>query len=194
MLTVRVVAGSRLNFSHASSQEPSSAIFGALNNLICGSQPTISLPYPNRCSNLAHVHDCTTKMTAPSFSSFPPSFSSFPDLDSATTPKQHDAQLPERSNLDKVKKDRKRRERSNERPERDKKSRRHREDKKHERRTREYSPVVSHEELREQQPSTSQLKNHIFYSDRKGDPSNVQYGSLHKGDVSKYRLVGGMSS
>jgi hypothetical protein len=33
----------------------------------------------------------------------------------------------------------------------------------------------------------------IFYSDRRGDPSNVIYGYLHAGDIAKYRLVGGES-
>lgn len=31
----------------------------------------------------------------------------------------------------------------------------------------------------------------LFYSDRKGDILNLQYGRLHAGDVPKYRLVGG---
>jgi hypothetical protein len=133
-------------------------------------------------------------MTAPSFSSFPPSFSSFPELDSVTTPNQSDTQTPERSSREKNKKDRKRRERSKEKHERDRKQNLHREDKKLERRTREYTPVAPHEDVPGYAPSfTSQSKNHIFYSDRKGDPSNIQYGCLHRGDIPKYRLVGGMS-
>lgn len=32
----------------------------------------------------------------------------------------------------------------------------------------------------------------LFYSDRKGDALNLQYGRLHAGDVPKYRLIGGM--
>ena len=34
--------------------------------------------------------------------------------------------------------------------------------------------------------------NRFFYSDRKGDLLNIQYGGLHAGDIPKYRLVGGM--
>lgn len=30
-----------------------------------------------------------------------------------------------------------------------------------------------------------------WYSDQKGDELNVKYGSLHKGDVPKYRRLGG---
>lgn len=36
--------------------------------------------------------------------------------------------------------------------------------------------------------------NRFFYSDRKGDLLNIQYGGFHAGDIPKYRLVGGMKS
>lgn len=32
---------------------------------------------------------------------------------------------------------------------------------------------------------------HVFYSDRKGDQMNLQYGALHSGDIPKYRPMGG---
>ena len=35
--------------------------------------------------------------------------------------------------------------------------------------------------------------NRFFYSDRKGDLLNIQYGGLHAGDIPKYRLVGSMT-
>ena len=33
----------------------------------------------------------------------------------------------------------------------------------------------------------------LFYSDRRGDMLNIQFGGLHVGDVPKYRLVDGIS-
>lgn len=33
----------------------------------------------------------------------------------------------------------------------------------------------------------------LFYSDKRGDMLNIQFGGLHVGDVPKYHLVGGMS-
>lgn len=31
----------------------------------------------------------------------------------------------------------------------------------------------------------------LFYSDRQGDEYNIRYGSLHKGDIPRYRRLGG---
>ena len=44
-----------------------------------------------------------------------------------------------------------------------------------------------------QQHSTKFELNRFFYSDRKGDLLNIQYGGLHAGDIPKYRIVGGMA-
>ena len=43
-----------------------------------------------------------------------------------------------------------------------------------------------------QQKLTKVELNRFFYSDRKGDLLNIQYGGLHGGDIPKYRLVGGI--
>ena len=45
-----------------------------------------------------------------------------------------------------------------------------------------------------QQDLTKVEFNRFFYSDRKGDLLNIQYGGLHAGDIPKYRLVGGMTA
>jgi hypothetical protein len=45
-----------------------------------------------------------------------------------------------------------------------------------------------------QQDLTKVGFNRFFYSDRKGDLFNIQYGGLHAGDIPKYRLVGGMKN
>lgn len=44
-----------------------------------------------------------------------------------------------------------------------------------------------------QQNLTKLEVNRFFYSDRKGDLLNIQYGGLHAGDIPKYRIVGGMA-
>jgi len=36
--------------------------------------------------------------------------------------------------------------------------------------------------------------NRFFYSDRKGDLLNIQYGGLYAGDIPKYRIVGGIKA
>ncbi|KAF5374821.1 hypothetical protein D9758_000403 [Tetrapyrgos nigripes] len=99
-------------------------------------------------------------MTTPSFSSFPPSFDSFPDL-AEPGPSE---------------------------PRREKESKKHRHDSKHskskhkekERKERKHDRV----EQRFEEDAYSNQR--IFFSDRKGDPLNVQYGRLHKGDIPRY--------
>ena len=50
------------------------------------------------------------------------------------------------------------------------------------------------DQIDKQQDLTKLEFNRFFYSDRKGDLLNVQYGGLHAGDIPKYRLVGGMKA
>lgn len=38
-------------------------------------------------------------------------------------------------------------------------------------------------------PSTSEVR--IFYSDKRGDEFNIRYGGLNKGDIPRYRRLGG---
>jgi len=101
-------------------------------------------------------------MTAPSFSSFPPSFSSFPEFDSDKTGARGD----------------------------DKKKRKKHEHKKRHKSTR--SRETSREKEREDASTNDTLVDRIFYSDRRGDFLNIQFGGLHIGDVPKYRLVDSM--
>ena len=49
------------------------------------------------------------------------------------------------------------------------------------------------EDQNENQQNLTKIEfNRFFYSDRKGDLLNIQYGGLHAGDIPKYRLVGGI--
>lgn len=41
--------------------------------------------------------------------------------------------------------------------------------------------------------STSTNEDPLFYNDFKGDDLNIRYGGLHKGDVPRYRRLGGQS-
>lgn len=129
------------------------------------------------------------------------SFSSFPDFN-ALNEKQPSSSRSEKDsdrhrsrthdNEHSRKKDRRRdsRERSEKRSKKDKKdkhsshkSKRHRdtpEDEKYER--------SSAHKAREED-----TLNRYFYSDRRGDFLNIQYGGLHVGDVPKYYLVDRMS-
>jgi hypothetical protein len=100
-------------------------------------------------------------MTAPSFSSFPPSFDSFPDLDPGPSE-----------------------------PRREKESTKHQHNSKH-RKSKSKHKEKEHKERKhdrvEQRFDEDVYSNQrIFFSDRKGDPLNVQYGRLHKGDIPRY--------
>ena len=53
---------------------------------------------------------------------------------------------------------------------------------------------VKDDQNEKQQNLTKVEFNRFFYSDRKGDLLNIQYGGLHAGDIPKYRLVGGMTA
>ncbi|GLB36027.1 putative NRDE-2, necessary for RNA interference [Lyophyllum shimeji] len=117
-------------------------------------------------------------MSAPSFSSFPPSFSSFPDLEPGPSTRPS-----EQSKVESSRHKKKRRHKSKER----KHKRSHgRED------AFAYDYPMDDEErkFKDDLKYTSQETSRIYYSDRKGDPYNIQYGGLHSGDVPKYHIVG----
>lgn len=107
-------------------------------------------------------------MTAPSFSSFPASFLSFPDFDSEKNDSKHD----NRHGKD------------------DKK--RH---KKHKYKKARHESSCSRETSpggKEKVTTEDTLQNQVFYSDRRGDFLNIQFGGLHVGDVPKYQVIDSM--
>ncbi|KAL4070834.1 NRDE-2, necessary for RNA interference-domain-containing protein [Scleroderma citrinum] len=147
-------------------------------------------------------------MSAPSFSSFSPSFSSFQEIDPGPSkptksPEQSDATIVHRGHSDKSrqksKKDKS--ERRSHRQDKEKKTKRDTHTPHLELDTTRYSNVwisdkVFHDERRKQDddrclsiPEHSQLDRPTFFSDRKGDPLNITYGSIHAGDLPKYRMV-----
>lgn len=139
-------------------------------------------------------------MDVPSFSSFPPSFSSFPDLDldPSKPPKSSSRQADEdrSKRKDKHRKEKKLKDSKHTHEDLglDRRLRRHRSK---ERAGKEVRLPFDDERLKEEedrwrarsetQPSSSKV---LFYSDRKGDPLNVQYGGLHAASVPRYHLVG----
>ncbi|EGO05163.1 hypothetical protein SERLA73DRAFT_164712 [Serpula lacrymans var. lacrymans S7.3] len=132
-------------------------------------------------------------MSAPSFSSFPPAFSSFPDLESGpSASSSHSREGPKQR--EKSKKDRSERERE----------RRKREKHKHNRvevgtkqkdsgwtseRVQEDERYKAEEDRRQRDDEGQSSSLPLYFSDRKGDALNVQYGGLHAGDIPKYHLV-----
>ncbi|KAG5718792.1 UPF0614 protein [Termitomyces sp. T112] len=115
-------------------------------------------------------------MSAPSFSSFPPSFSSFPDLDTGpSTPSL--AQPTKKGSRDKDKRER-----------RKGKSK----DKKRSPGSTTDTLDCNSENSRYIEHDTSSASNitsRFYYSDRKGDLYNIQYGGLHAGDIPKYHII-----
>jgi hypothetical protein len=104
-------------------------------------------------------------MTAPSFSSFAPSFSSFPDLDTDSKDDyKHETA--------------------------DKKRRKKHKHKKERNKSREGSPF--RQKGGQDGASKDTLQDRLFYSDRRGDFLNIQFGGLHVGDVPKYHVVDSM--
>lgn len=139
-------------------------------------------------------------MSAPSFSSFPPSFTSFPDLDPgpskrSSTPK-NDAPSSKKPSKHKERDDvaRKDRKRKHEKHKHDalSHSKRHRSEKGYVRpdddalKAQEDASLRREEAYNIQRPGSPPL----YFTDRKGDPLNVQYGGLHAGSVPRYYLVG----
>lgn len=124
--------------------------------------------------------DRTQNMTAPSFSSFPPSFASFPDIDPGPSKRpsgpseQFDDKKRKVTGKDKHKKRRSDKDR-------------------HKSPTEHY--LADDEKLKAREDAKrveSEQSQRLFYSDRKGDALNVQYGGLHAGDVPKYHIYGRM--
>lgn len=131
------------------------------------------------------------EMSTPSFSSFIPSFSTFPDLESASNSRPGNSALSSKEDR---------------RHEKKKKTdglsahRRSREERKIKKRRKERS-MSSHGRgcslTREKERSLQRNDNEyqhseydrLFYSDRRGDPLNIQYGGLHAGDIPRYHVV-----
>ncbi|PBL01212.1 hypothetical protein ARMGADRAFT_1007241 [Armillaria gallica] len=105
-------------------------------------------------------------MSAPSFSSFPPSFESFPE------------ELSNDPGPSRPRDDTKHRKRS------------HREKGFKKETTREKVKRYRHENRdRDATEADDVSTTRFFYSDRRGDPLNLQYGRLHKGDIPKYKCI-----
>ncbi|KAF5385316.1 hypothetical protein D9615_001411 [Tricholomella constricta] len=122
-------------------------------------------------------------MSAPSLSSFPPSFSSFPDLEPVPSTRPSDRPKTNKSSRDKERHDKKKRSSDNSR------------EKKHKRRRRKddgyFDDLTMGDETLNAKENLEHAKesSRLYYSDRKGDPYNIQYGGLHAGDVPKYYIV-----
>ncbi|KAF9474100.1 hypothetical protein BDN70DRAFT_885209 [Pholiota conissans] len=133
-------------------------------------------------------------MSSPSFPSFP-SFSSFPDLDAGPN---KDSSTPEHSKKQEHEK-RKTREREGYRKDERRRETdgRHKEQKDHHKsqsrreHQRDSEGEKRNTHLAKTEVDVPSLRNSYFYSDRKGDRMNIQYGGLHSADVPKYRLVAG---
>ncbi|KAF9022470.1 hypothetical protein BDZ89DRAFT_1102857 [Hymenopellis radicata] len=104
-------------------------------------------------------------MSAPSFSSFPPSFSSFPDDE----PGPSNRPTPDATSTRKS----------------DKKHRKDKEDK----HGRDKKGKSERKERHRSERTVDEEATRYFYSDKRGDQYNIQYGSLHEGDVPKYKSV-----
>ena len=147
-------------------------------------------------------------MSAPSFSSFPPSFSSFPDLDPgpskrAATPTEESADAKKRKKKkERDEKERRQRNRRDEKKyrgslERDSgRSWKHEEERAHTSLDDEHLKAREDSSIRAERLHASEAyKEQLpYYTDRKGDPLNVQYGGLHAGSVPRYHPVSGESS
>ncbi|KAI0673451.1 NRDE-2, necessary for RNA interference-domain-containing protein [Trametes maxima] len=150
-------------------------------------------------------------MSVPSFPSFP-AFTTFPDLDPGPSTRTS-AALEDREK-DKKHRRKDRRDDDHE-PDAERRKKKHRHDKppgreersddrhKHTRRSRSHEKRKDRgwgdderkkaEEDRRNQHDESDIaavkESLVYFTDRKGDPLNVRYGSLHAGDVPKHRLV-----
>ncbi|RDB29182.1 Protein NRDE2 [Hypsizygus marmoreus] len=127
-------------------------------------------------------------MSAPSFSSFPPSFSSFPDLDAGSSKRSRELSKTRGSDHEDEKKKK-----------HDKSSRKGKDSARDARKKRKLSHTkddaqrVPHSPRHQEEyakQATEDAASRLFFSDRKGDRYNVEYGGLHAGDVPKYSLVG----
>ncbi|KAG6911532.1 hypothetical protein DXG01_011834 [Tephrocybe rancida] len=112
-------------------------------------------------------------MSAPSFSSFPPSFSSFPDLEAGPSTHTSD-QLPKKSSRDKETK-------------RDKNKDKLKNKKRNRGQTKDaLGGKTGHGH--DSKPVEKE-QSRLYYSDRRGDPYNIEYGGLHAGDIPKYHII-----
>ena len=133
-------------------------------------------------------------MSTPSFSSFPPSFLTFPDLESVSNSDPRNDFLSSKEDRTHVKK--KKRGESSSDHHRIRKEKKGRERREEHREERSGSPHGSgHFPSREGGNSLQRDNNQhsdyvrLFYSDRRGDSLNIQYGGLHTGDVPRYHVV-----
>ena len=148
-------------------------------------------------------------MAAPSFSSFPPAFDSFPDLEQGSSSGPREEERGSRHGKHKEKKHGSKQERG----EMDEKSRRYdrgkhekKKDRRHDvddravdRHERGHSSKHRRRRSTSRDDESTHVKdsaamhesfNRIFFLDRKGDELNIVYGSIHAGDIPKYRHVG----
>jgi hypothetical protein len=124
-------------------------------------------------------------MSAPSFSSFPPSFSSFPDLEPGPS---KTSEIGEAKSRDRTKKERE----DESRKETRKKRRKHKSDEGDVKgRSRSGRTGTGDGAGSMTQESARDTSDQHWYSDRKGDSLNVIYGSIHSGNIPRYRLVEG---
>ena len=133
----------------------------------------------------------------PSFSSFPPSFGSFPDIGGAAdteTSSTHAALRRdfkrENKQSDRKKKKRDGRDRSSTQrriPSSERGSKTRGSQDRDQARDDERIKAEEDSARRAGQQDVSQL---VFFSDKKGDPSSIQYGGIYTRDIPKYHLVG----
>ena len=154
------------------------------------------------CTWPGPLNSCVSSMPIPpSFYSFPPSFSSFPDLGnssrkdseitaSSTPPAQQQDYKDENKQSDRKKRKRDRRDKSSnlgQIPSNKRRSGSHG--------SQCHGQVFDDERIKAEEDSArragqqddSQL---VFFSDKKGDPLNTQYGGIYSKDLPKYHLAG----
>ena len=148
-------------------------------------------------------------MSAPSFTSFPPSFSSFPDLEPGPSSRPNPPPPDKEKNRKERKKHRKgddkrtdgdRNEWKHKRPQRSEHDERRGPEHKSGSRSRRNEYGGSGDERRKLKEDIRQRADGVerpsakeglvYFTDRKGDPLNVQYGGLNSKDVPRYHLAG----
>ncbi|KAM6498408.1 NRDE-2, necessary for RNA interference domain containing protein [Amanita muscaria] len=119
-------------------------------------------------------------MSAPSFSSFPPSFASFPDVDH---------EQPSQDEREPRRKDKRKR---NGDQHRDKKRKREADERGHKhRRYHADNDLLTTAKSANTPAADTEPDWRLFYSDKRGDMLNIQFGGLHVGHVPKYNLIDG---
>ncbi|KAF6766535.1 NRDE-2, necessary for RNA interference-domain-containing protein [Ephemerocybe angulata] len=136
-------------------------------------------------------------MSIPSFTSFPTFEPEYPKQSSTSESRLEKRKRDEshKSSASSKRKDRDRdrgRETSRERHrEKDKDRHKKRDKDKHKERSRKLRGDDSRDQRLEDVPSNVDETYRMFFSDRKPDRLNIQYGSIHAGDIPKYRLIYG---